>query len=344
MAFGWEPGFGEDALLEMFGRLDWRKIITVFITFFIAWATGHAMQNSDRIAEILGMDTPPDIENLRLAAAQSGDPILPDDPDALSANLPAPPLAALRQARLEMPGGKAGRLSMRAEGVPPGDLFRPREFGPFGLACGPVVRAEPAGNAKVRISINAPCRGGEGVVISHGPLELSARISKAGIANIEFPALARRAAFVVRLEKGDGELRAFTEVPDFAGFERVALFWEGDADLRIHAAEMGFGGAEHSAGSGGGETVRFEGAGARKAEIYSFPAVEAMRSGVVRLIVEARVDESTCNRAIEATAMQKNADGRLDPVAIVLQMPGCDHIGQTLVLKNVLKDMKIASN
>jgi len=226
-------------------------------------------------------------------------------------------------------------------------MLKPRAFSPFGIACGPVARAEPLAGAKVRIIVNAPCRGEENLAIVHGPFGVPARVSKAGLASVAsvvIPALAERAEFEIRIGSGDEKYKLSAEVPDFTDFERVALFWEGNAALRIHAIEKISGGMEFPAGASGGETIRIDGPAAKKAEIYSFPAKEISGTGVVRLIVAADVNAETCGREIEAVTMQKNADGAIDPVAVVLQMPGCDRIGQTLMLKNILKDLKIASN
>lgn len=326
-------------MLNKLKRLDRNKIFTVALTFFIAWATGYAMQNSDRIAEIFGMDSPVPIENLRLASAET------QDPDELSARLPGPPYFALPAPRLAMPpGGGKGAAHEIPDDAGLADMLKPRSFSPFGIACGPVVRAEPLAGARVRIIVNAPCRGEESLAIVHGPFGVPARISKAGLASVVIPALAERAGFEIRIGSGDEKYKLSTEVPDFADFERVALFWEGNAALRIHAIEKISGGMEFPAGASGGEMIRIDGPAAKKAEIYSFPAKEVSGSGVVRLIVAADVNAQTCGREIEAVTMQKNADGAIDPVAVVLQMPGCDRIGQTLMLKNILKDLKIASN
>ena len=325
-------------MLNKLKRLDRNKIFTVALTFFIAWATGYAMQNSDRVAEIFGIESPVPVENLRLASAET------QDPDEMAARLPRPPYFTLQAPRLAMPSGNKGAAHEIPDDAGLAEMLKPRAFSPFGIACGPAVRAEPLAGARVRIIVSAPCHGEESLAVAHGPLGIPARISKAGLASVVIPALAERAGFEIRIGSGDEKYKLSAEVPDFADFERVALLWKGNAPLRIHAIEKISGGMEFPTGASGGEMIRIEGPDAKKAEIYSFPAKDIAGSGVVRLIVAADVNAETCGRDIEAVRLQKNEDGAIDPVAIVLQMPGCDRIGQTLMLKNILKDLKIASN
>jgi hypothetical protein len=80
------------------------------------------------------------------------------------------------------------------------------------------------------------------------------------------------------------------------------------------------------------------------AEVYSFPADRMSSDGVVRLVVEAGVTEGTCSQAITGRTIEVGADGETREVALELQMPDCDATGGYLVLKNLLQDMKIASN
>jgi len=80
------------------------------------------------------------------------------------------------------------------------------------------------------------------------------------------------------------------------------------------------------------------------AEVYVFPAGMMQRNGTVRLSVEAEVSAFTCGKAIEGQALQQGAEGKMHRTALTLELPDCDGIGDILVLKNLLQDMKISSN
>ena len=80
------------------------------------------------------------------------------------------------------------------------------------------------------------------------------------------------------------------------------------------------------------------------AEVYTFPTDVAKRSGEVVLSVEAEVTASNCGRDVEAQSLQISAGGPLKTQDLVLSMPDCNTVGDFLVLKNLLNDLKVAGN
>ena len=60
--------------------------------------------------------------------------------------------------------------------------------------------------------------------------------------------------------------------------------------------------------------------------------------------VEAEITQANCGRDVEAQSIQKTADGELKTQDLVLAMPDCNTVGDFLVLKNLLNDLKIAGN
>ena len=64
----------------------------------------------------------------------------------------------------------------------------------------------------------------------------------------------------------------------------------------------------------------------------------------MRVSVEAEVTKANCGREIAAETLQPGADGTMQAVEITLAVPDCSAVGEFLVLKNVLRDLKIASN
>jgi hypothetical protein len=68
------------------------------------------------------------------------------------------------------------------------------------------------------------------------------------------------------------------------------------------------------------------------------------QSGTVRIYLEAAVTPDTCGRVITGKTLDLRQGSRLRMMDLSLPMPDCDALGQLLVLKNLLPDMKIARN
>ena len=211
----------------------------------------------------------------------------------------------------------------------------------------------------VTLDFRAPCRVNEAVTVGHQGLSFTAITSEIGHFSIRMPAMATRATFDVILSDGSSILKT-VDVPEVSGYDRVALQWTGDSGLRIHALEMGarYGERGHvwakapqsvatALQARGGFITELGDAdylAAKRIEIYSFPTGHMQKTGLVRLSVEAEVTATTCNKEIRAQALQSGVDTEGSLIDLTLSMPGCDAIGDFLVLNNLLRDLKIAQN
>ncbi|PRX31183.1 hypothetical protein SAMN05216257_10437 [Meinhardsimonia xiamenensis] len=230
----------------------------------------------------------------------------------------------------------------------------------YGIPCGPMLSASAAPAAMISLTLSAPCRGGQRVEIAAGPLVFDARIDALGTLRLDVPALLVITPVTARFAD-DTVLTAEVEAPDATRFERVALLWSGEgAGLQVHALEHGadYGGPGHVwagaprgperalAGRGGFLTRlgNAEGDQARFAEVYTFPSGMARRDGVVRLSIEAEVTARNCGRDVRGETVQPTLGGGLETRHITFAMPECDALGQFLVLKNLLRDLRLATN
>ena len=75
------------------------------------------------------------------------------------------------------------------------------------------------------------------------------------------------------------------------------------------------------------------------AQIYTFPA-DGLAAEVV---IEAEVTTGTCGQEMLAETVA-SGEGRVVITDLTLAMPDCSGIGDFLVLKNLVSDMKIAAN
>jgi hypothetical protein len=77
------------------------------------------------------------------------------------------------------------------------------------------------------------------------------------------------------------------------------------------------------------------------AEVYTFPTGTTSLDGSIALSVEAEITDANCGRAIAAQSIR--IDPLSEPTAIDLNMPECSAVGEFLVLKNMFKDLTLAS-
>ncbi|MDV4144609.1 MULTISPECIES: translocase [Shimia] len=234
----------------------------------------------------------------------------------------------------------------------------PEEVATPNLACDVSLTAEPLPAALVALQLTAPCLTGERVVVHHGDLKFADTIGPDGSLRVDVPALTESATFVAVLTNGDGAV-AKADVPSLQFYDRVAVQWQGDTGLALHAREYG---AEYeSAGhvwrearrdvtaiveGNKGFLVRLGNADLPEpllAEVYTFPTGSAKKAGEVALSVEADVSQANCGRQISAGSIEVRRSEPAVTHQLSVEMPECDAVGELLVLKNLLQDLKIAS-
>lgn len=224
--------------------------------------------------------------------------------------------------------------------------------------CEPQMTATPAQAAMVTLSLDAACQPNERVTIHHNGMMFTVLTDAKGSSTTTAPALAKQAMFIAAFADGSGAV-ATTMVDDLDQFDRVVLQWRGDAGFQIHALEYGadYGQEGHVWAEARGEIEKaLNGKGGfiievgdrsaddtLRAEVYTFPKGNAARGDVV-LSAEAEVTEANCARQIEAQALQLSDGGALKVQELALSVPSCDVVGDILMLKNLLQDLKIARN
>lgn len=278
-------------------------------------------------------------------------------------DMPRPPAEAATPAPLPRSGADLQSRMATLDSAPDPaaeDASEPEiERSAFGLSCGALLTASAQPAAMVGLTLTDPCRGGETFTVEHGALVYAAELNELGTYMADIPALTAEASFTVRFEDGE-TVEATVEIPEAVEIDRAALITDGVSGLAIHALEFGadyeedghvWAGnprdAKAAARSGGGFLTALGDASLREprlAQVYTFPAGAEAREGVVRLSIETEVTERNCGQDVAGQTLQNSA-GRLSaPVAVTLSMPDCDAIGEFLVLKNLLQDLKIASN
>ncbi|WP_174822569.1 hypothetical protein [Ruegeria atlantica] len=218
--------------------------------------------------------------------------------------------------------------------------------------CALSARAKAVSGAAAHLTVKAPCHGDERIEIHHSGLTVTQRTDKNGALDLTIPALSEYAIFLISVNDQTGTV-ATTHIPDLANYNRIALQWQGETDLQIHALEFGasYGTAGHVSSDpdtqGTGNVTHLGHAAfgdAQNIEIYSFPADAANQTGTIELTVEAEVTKANCGRDLAVHSLELREDRRLRSRDLTLPMPDCAQVGDFLVLNNLLQDLTIAAN
>lgn len=305
-----------------------QRIIRVAAIVAVAGATGFVMQSQDKAQP-------------RIAAAVEPPAAPAIAPQAVAA-LPAAPVAEAPVAAAPAPIAVAVATSAPEPAPTPIAKTEPTCSDDMALIAQP--------GAMLDLGLLATCRPDQRVLIRHGGLVITGRTSSAGTLIASVPALASPAEVTLAFADGT-EVSQTVAVPDLSDFDRFGVQWmQGDAfQLHAFAPAMGgevFGDTTPRPGPAGGFLTRLGDATAPRpllAEVYTYPAKLRALSGDVALNIESAITATTCGREILGETLQLSA-GRLTLRDLTIEMPGCEAVGEYVVLPNPVAPEKLASN
>lgn len=340
-----------------------KEIMTGVATLAIAVGVGFIMQRTDAADQRYGQASiavpissssaasapdetaaptePLDVQGIELTSASQVDPVAA--PSASIARAPDTDPAITRVA------------------AAPDTLLSPpvEEALPSKPDCDVQASARAIPGAMVSLELEAPCAINERVTVHHNGLMFSYATNDTGGLRVLAPAMSEQAVFIFALPNGDGAV-AQINVPDIDGYARIALQWRGQAGFQLHAREFGanYGETGHIwseteanlSGLQSGQNGFLMRVGNEAmadplvAEIYSFASAKATRTGLIDVSVEAEVTAVNCGKRIEAQSFEIGAGGSIKTHDLTLHVPGCDAIGDFLVLNNLIPDMTVAAN
>ena len=322
-----------------------RKVTLVLATGAMALGAGHYVQNK---AALRTAAEPPEVRVTSVEpvaagpadfTAPTGDAeqaALPADaspvPDAAPVDLPAPDRLAAAD---PMPEPQAPIAAPQ----PPAMAQAPE--------CAITLDLVPQPDAMMALSLLAPCHPEERVVLRHAGLAVTAKTSATGAIVSVLPAMTPLALVEASFGNGD-KASAILAVPEAANVQRFGVQWQQSDSFQLHAFENGAGydqpGHISAAFTGTpGQTgfVTLLGDASTElpllAEVYTFGPSET-----VDVVLEAAITAQTCNREILGETIL-SIDGKVSIADLTVAMPGCDAVGDILVLKNILQDMTVAS-
>ncbi|MGR3498864.1 MAG: hypothetical protein ACU0E9_08235 [Limimaricola soesokkakensis] len=232
---------------------------------------------------------------------------------------------------------------------PPRSPARLARLGPVPAkeGCDLRLSAQPRPGAIAELQLAAPCAPLARVTLRHQGLTVTLLTDAQGEAGVLFPALSRDAVFMA--EAGGAMAVARTELPDMAEWHRVALQWRDGDGLSLHAlapgaryGEPGHVSRDMAPGTAGGASMIGLGDPAapapRLAEIYSAPVGDA-----AAISVEIEVTATNCGSPVAAELVRVGDAESIASTDIEVTLPGCDAVGELLVLQNLEPGLTVAS-
>lgn len=360
-----------------------RKIAMMGGTFSVALGIGFVMQNGDALAarfatddelraaqaqvqaktetdhfivlDALPEDQVIEAEQTAAAAAPDASPALPDlaQPIMAASGLSVP----THNAGPQMPSDPIVMAAAEPDDLPQTDAMVDAAAAP-GVVCNTALDAAVGAGAMVTLTVDAPCAPGSRGTLHHQGMMFSFVTDETGAAELVVPALAEAAVFIADIHGSDGAMSLVT-VPEMAMYDRAVLQWQGGAGLELHAREFGadYGADGHvwqaaarsvdSVVTGDtGFMVSLGDAGleeALMAEVYTFPSGMTAKEGIVQLSAEIEITDANCGRDISAQSLQMSPTTDTIALDLTLTLPGCDAVGDFLVLQNMFEDLTLAS-
>jgi len=311
-------------------RLDRQKLARVVAVVAVALAAGHLVQTTaarQQPPRLTAADAGKPVQVVQLAA--SADVIA--EPPARPA--PLPPAAVAPTPPLPVAAAPSTRPDPQPEvAVDPCPMTLD-------------LMADPG--AMIGLTLLAPCRPGERVVVSHAGLAITVTTTATGSLFLALPGLQSEAAVEARFADGSTVTSAI-DLPDLAGLRRFGVQWQGDDAFQVYGHEATSTVSAENPGllpfsdppTRGGYLTLLGDADAENpllAEIYTYPAFEASE-----VVIEAAVTPATCGREILGETLASSG-GRVTVTELTLAMPDCEAVGDFLVLNNLAPDLTLTA-
>lgn len=227
------------------------------------------------------------------------------------------------------------------------------------IKCPVTLTGAPRPLAMVRLSMEVSCMPGAMVTLHHNGMMFTETLDDAGAMTLDVPALDNNAVFIAALDNGEGAV-AVVPVPDLDQYARVAVQWEGPLGVELHAREFGadYGSEDHHwSGAVGDSELALEGRGGfitrlgnggitdrMSVEVYTFPSAATRKTGNVQLSVESEITAQNCGQTVAAQTLEVSEGADAPRVRdLTIDMPGCDAVGDYLVLQTIIEDLKVAA-
>lgn len=209
------------------------------------------------------------------------------------------------------------------------------------LDCQPLMNVEAEPGAMIRVLMSAPCNAGEFVEFDHAGVQFGQMLDDQGNLVEYIPAMTSTAEVSAKMSDGF-VVSGSAMIDDVSNYRRMAVVGEQAVDLELHAWSNGadFGEQGHVYFGNPGSVESIEGhltvlgstTGERPffTQIFSAPVFDGA-VGSPEITVEAVVSDMNCGEARNAKAIVSDR-GNLGEVSVELPLPGCDWLGEIMVM------------
>ncbi|MBV1865020.1 MAG: hypothetical protein KUG74_11385 [Rhodobacteraceae bacterium] len=220
--------------------------------------------------------------------------------------------------------------------------------------CNVNLNATPKRAARVSLQIIARCHPGTVVTIEHASLRFREMLDSNGELSLIVPAFAEFSEFDITLRDGTKATTA-AFIAGLSSLNRIGISWSGNNETFLHASESQA--PEDHVWRGQPRSFRqalLEGGGYLTqlgdptlenpafAQIYSYPTSGIQQQKFVALSVEIRQQADNCGDMLKIQTARHNPQSGGSNARLLVNLPECGSMTDSLVLKNVVKDMRMA--
>ncbi|MEP5762226.1 MAG: hypothetical protein ABJ327_23520 [Litoreibacter sp.] len=215
------------------------------------------------------------------------------------------------------------KLAARHDETTTPNLRSQSDISPFGMPCVVELGSTTAVKAMIKVEVYAPCSPYAEVRVAHEGLEVTGQISLIGTSELILPAMAKHAQ--LRIEYDGKQTLLEHETPDFEKFARVVLSSNEVDPTRLASPNL--------------EVFRSQGMQVLTVDLDNQGALKVHRLTLLRAVTE-----QNCGRPQQAELLQVMPGKIVQTQTLRFAAISCARIGDTLKLKNVVEDLKLASN
>jgi len=230
---------------------------------------------------------------------------------------------------------------------------------PFGTPCTNSVSTSAATDGMVHVLLTAACLPNTRVEIHHSKMTFALKTGHSGTLDILVPALEENALFSFVLADGT-VMRSAVHVPGIKNLDRVAVQWRDTFDVKLTTSAFGKGPAPDYASwqlsNRGQIPARAPSKGYSvhlgdstienpvQIIVYSYANTEKNRSGVIEIGLTVRASKKACGGSRVVHSYRSRRGRLVRASGLRFKLPDCGDATQSIVLKNAVRDLIIASN
>lgn len=205
----------------------------------------------------------------------------------------------------------------------------------------------------IQLAVEAPCFAGQIGRVQHAGLVFDITTNEWGMGELEVPAFDAEAEMLVFFGASQTGARIVQQVPEMSRLRRVALVWNGAADLGLHAFEFGADAGsrghvnlvnrrdyESAVQIEGGYLSRMNVRSDTMADIYTLPAGTGTAGGAVSLAVATR--GQACDSDVSFMTVHAEPGEEVTSRAYELSSDACKLLSQASPDQNLVPELKLA--